>query len=189
MILLTGASASGKTETAKALMALFGLGKVVTHTTRPMRQGERDGIDYHFVTKQEFLKLKSMDFFVETTEYNGNYYGTSKPEIGDNKVLIVETSGARVFLSLNDPRIVAFRLIASQEMRALRMRQRGDSEESIQARLKNDVTRFADEQFHDERLIDINTEQLSIDKVASLVYRSYRTRLSELGEANGPKLR
>ncbi|MCI2068714.1 MAG: hypothetical protein LKJ88_03980 [Bacilli bacterium] len=180
MILLTGASASGKTETAKMLKVLFGINKVVTHTTRPMRPGEKDGVDYHFVTKQEFLELKKMNFFVETTEYNNNYYGTSKPEIADDKVVIVETSGARVFLGLNNPRIVAFRLLASKEMRAERMAQRGDSKEAIDQRLTNDVTRFADENFHDERIIEINTEKMSIEEVAKTVYEDYQKQLKVL---------
>ena len=97
MIVITGASATGKTETARVLSTLFNIKKVVTHTTRPMRKGETDGVDYHFVSKEEFLKLKDEDYFVETTTYNNNYYGTSKKEISDDKVLIVETSGAKIF--------------------------------------------------------------------------------------------
>jgi guanylate kinase len=182
MIVITGASASGKTETAKALRTLYGIHKVVTHTTRPMRPGEQDGVDYHFVTKDEFLELKKMNFFVETTEYNGNFYGTSKPEVADDKVLIVETSGARVFLSLNNPHIVFFRLLASNELRAQRMAQRGDSEASIKARLANDVTRFADDNFHDPRIININTEKMSIEEVAAEVYNTYQKTLSSLGK-------
>ena len=54
MILLAGPSASGKTEIAKILMKDFGIRKVVTHTTRPPRIGEKDGVDYHFVTREEF---------------------------------------------------------------------------------------------------------------------------------------
>ncbi len=184
MILLTGASASGKTETAKALKRLYGINKFVTHTTRQKREGEIDGIDYHFVTKEEFLRLKAMDYFVETTEYNGNFYGTSKPEIGDNKVVIVETSGAKVFLGLNNPHIIAFRLIAPQSMRAQRMANRGDAPAAIQERLTNDVTRFADEQFKDERLINVDTAKLSIDEVAEFVYKTYQQKLKEVDNKN-----
>jgi len=178
MIVLTGASASGKTETAKELTALFGIKKVVTHTTRPKRQGEIDGVDYHYVTKEEFLKLKSQNFFVETTEYNGNFYGTSRPEISENKVLVVETSGAKVFLGLNDPEIILFRLICSQDNRAIRMAQRGDSCSSIKERLTNDVTRFADNMFKDERIININTDSIPVEEVAKIVYSKYEKLLA-----------
>jgi guanylate kinase len=145
-----------------------------------MRQGERNGVDYHFVTKGDFLDLKAKDFFIETTEYNGNFYGTSKPEVADNKVLIVETSGARVYLSFGDPRIILFRLIASNKTRAMRMAQRGDNPNDIEKRLENDVTRFADSQFKDERIIDIDTENLSIPEVATKIYSIYQAKLKEI---------
>lgn len=183
MIVITGASASGKTETARVLKTLFGISKVVTHTTRPIRFGERDGVDYHFVTRERFLELRSQDFFVETTEYNGNFYGTSKSEIADNKVLIVETSGARVFLGLNNAKIVVFRLLASKKKRYSRMLERGDSLESIQQRLDQDVTWFADSQFNDSHIINIDTEDLTLEQVANRIYMDYQERLFELKQA------
>ncbi len=180
MIVITGASASGKTETARVLNTLYGIKKVVTHTTRDMRKGEVNDVDYHFVSKEKFLELKEEDFFVETTTYNGNYYGTSKKEIEDNKVLIVETSGAKVFLSLNDPRIVLFRLIASKDMRYSRMLERGDNLESIKQRLDKDVTWFADANFNDDRIINIDTESLTLREVADRIVELYHAKLTEL---------
>jgi len=179
MIVITGASASGKTETAKELTSLFGIKKVVTHTTREKRVGEIDGVDYHFVSKDEFLKLKSQDYFVETTEYNGNYYGTSKKEIADNKVLVVETNGARVFLSLQDPHIFLYRLHASLQARKLRMLQRGDDKKIIEQRLVKDVTRFADDQLKSDRIYEINTEVHSIKDVATIIYNNYNSKIKD----------
>ncbi len=180
MILITGASASGKTETAKELGVLFGIKKVVTHTTRNKRVGEVDGIDYHFVTKEEFNQLKALDVFVETTIYNNNYYGTSKKEIADDKVLVVETSGARVFLGLKDEHIMVYRLHASNQTRATRMRNRGDKEEDIQKRLINDVTRFADDQLKDDRIYEIDTEKYDIKGVAEIIYKHYSNYLQHV---------
>ena len=180
MIVITGASATGKTETARVLSTLFNIKKVVTHTTRPMRKGETDGVDYHFVSKEEFLRLKNEDYFVETTTYNNNYYGTSKKEISDDKVLIVETSGAKVFLSLNDPHIIVFRLLASKDMRYSRMLERGDSLESIKQRLEKDVTWFADNNFIDERIITIDTENLTLSQVAEKIHSRYIEELSKI---------
>ena len=179
MIIITGASATGKSETAKVLRTLYGINKVVTHTTRKMRQGETNDIDYHFVTKEEFERLLKEDFFVEHAEYNGNYYGTSRPEIADNKVLIVETSGAKTFLALNDPHIVVFRLLASKDMRYSRMLERGDDLASINKRLENDVTWFADNQFEDPRIITINTEYLTLAQVAEEMYKLYNTIINK----------
>ncbi|MFA6796142.1 MAG: hypothetical protein WCR63_01000 [Bacilli bacterium] len=182
MIVITGASATGKTETARVLKTLYGIQKVVTHTTRPMRIGEIADVDYHYVTKEEFLKLKSEGKFVETTEYNNNFYGTSKAEIAPNKIVIVETSGARVFLGLNDPSIVVFRLLASRKLRHSRMLERGDSLESIKSRLENDVTCFDDSALKDPRIINIQTANLTIEEVARKIYNTYTKIIDNLSQ-------
>ena len=97
MIVLVGASASGKTEIAKLIIKNHGFEKMVTTTTRPMRIGEVRDVDYHFLTKEEFLKRKDNNDFLETTLYNGNYYGTQRSDVGDNKVVIVEIEGANIY--------------------------------------------------------------------------------------------
>ena len=145
MIVLVGPSASGKTEAAKLLYSIYGIKKVITHTTRPMRIGEKDDVDYHFVSKEEFLKLKEKNYFIETTLYNGNYYGTSKSEVSDNKVLIVDPNGVKSILSLNDPRIIIFRLNADSTTRFNRMIIRGDSIENIEQRITKDKDVFSED--------------------------------------------
>ena len=57
MVILVGASASGKTEVARYLQAVYGMRKATTTTSRPPRKGERDGIDYFFVSKEDFERL------------------------------------------------------------------------------------------------------------------------------------
>ncbi len=182
MIVITGASATGKTETAKELGSLYDIKKVVTHTTRAKRIGEIDDVDYHFVTKEQFLQLEKEGAFVETTEYNNNFYGTTKKEIADNKVVVCETNGARVWLSCKDPRIVVYRLHASLQARALRMKQRGDDPILIEERLKNDVTRFADDQLKSNKIFEIDTEKYSIKEVANIIYNDYINYLKSLND-------
>ena len=57
MLILVGHSASGKTEIANELKRDYDMKKIITYTTRPIRVNEVNGIDYHFVTEEEFLKL------------------------------------------------------------------------------------------------------------------------------------
>ena len=57
--------------------------KGVTHTSRKMRPGEKEGYNYYYVTEEEFLKLKDNNGLVEHNFYNGNYYGLSKKELED----------------------------------------------------------------------------------------------------------
>lgn len=176
MIILVGASASGKTEVAKLLAKRYGIVKAITTTTRSMRVGERDGVDYFFITKEEFLKRKASNNFVETTQYNGNYYGCSKSQIEDTKAVIVDPNGLKSFLKLNNPSVVTFYLHASDDVRAKRMRSRGDLESSIASRLEGDKVEFAKEKIAPTDFV-ISTDDKTLDEVTELVYKSYKSKL------------
>lgn len=177
MILLAGPSASGKTEIAKILMKDFGIRKVVTHTTRSPRIGEKDGVDYHFVTREGFNHLLKDGQFVETTSFNGNLYGSSKKEVADDKVLIVDPIGLKTYLSLHDPRIVSFYFDTSEQTRKERMLSRGDSEEAIESRIQNDREAFKDVA---KTTFRIQNESGSLEELAQKVYRLYREELAKL---------
>lgn len=79
LIIITGATVSGKdTVVAALLKAHPSWKKVVTTTTRPIRPGEIDGEDYYFISVEAFQEMKEKDEFLETVEYAGNNYGTTK---------------------------------------------------------------------------------------------------------------
>ena len=173
MIVLIGASASGKTEIAKRLGILFGIKKAVTHTTRSPRVGERNHVDYHFVSQEEFLRLKKEDAFVETTYYNGNYYGCSKAEIGVDKVVIVDPSGLLSFLALKDKSIITFLLSCDEKTRKERMEKRLDDAHAIESRLENDRVAFAKENVAPTDF-EIDTSDKGIDELTKLIYDLYK---------------
>lgn len=177
MIVLVGKSASGKTEVAKELASLYGTKKAITHTTRAMREGERQDVDYHFVSEEQFLQLKKENAFVETTEYNGRHYGCSKKEIADDKCVVVDPNGLKAFQSLHDPSVITFYLEAKPETRERRMAERGDKPMDIQQRLTNDEQTFQGV----ENLTDfrIQTDDLSIEEVARLVKKDYDQTLNK----------
>ena len=180
MIVLVGASASGKTEIAKALGTLFHIKKVVTHTTRAPRVNETNHIDYHFVSKEEFLQLKEENAFVETTCYNGNFYGTSKKEVAKDKVVVIDPQGLKSFLALNDPSIITFLLSCDESVRKARMESRKDDPAAIASRLENDRKAFAKENvaktdFEIDTSIDGVT--LLAEKVFELYQQEYKRRL------------
>ncbi len=177
MIVLVGASASGKTEVAKYLKKHYDIKKVVTHTTRTPRTNEVDGIDYHFVTKTTFLKLKKDNFFVEVTEYNHNYYGTSKNEVADDKVLIVDPNGLASFLALKDPKIVTFYLKADDDIRLERMLSRGDDRGDALERIACDKDDFA---FDKVKMCHyfIDSNKLNISEMAEEIINLYRNHLN-----------
>ena len=70
MLVLVGPSASGKSAIVKYLMKNYGLEKFITCTTRPLRVGEVNGVDYYFLTNDEFSKYYEANQFIETVFYN-----------------------------------------------------------------------------------------------------------------------
>jgi len=180
MIILTGPSASGKTATCLYLQSHYGIRKVITHTTRPIRKGEKNNVDYHFVTVEEFLRLKEANAFIETVQFNGNYYGTSREEVKLDRCLAVEFNGAKTYASLQDPHIVIFLLTLDKKVRLARMQGRGDDPEKIRSRIENDEKCFTLDPSI-SRIIDctIDTEKLGIPEVADTVYENYLRILKE----------
>lgn len=180
MILLCGPSASGKTEVAKLLREKYGIVKAITHTSRTPRVGEKDGVDYFFVSKEKFASLIPQGFFVENTLYNNNYYGCSKAQINDNKCVVVDPNGLKSFLALKDRSIVTFFLEASEETREKRMHGRGDKEADIAKRIAIDRTDFASSVVAPTDF-RIQTDQKSLEEIADEVYHKYLATLHSRG--------
>lgn len=101
LIVISGPSGSGKGTVVKVLKEIMpGLGVSVSATTRLPREGEREGVEYYFVTRDEFERMLSEDEILEHTTYCNNYYGTPKKEAeritgeGRDLVLEIEVDGA-----------------------------------------------------------------------------------------------
>ncbi len=180
MILLIGASASGKTEIAHRLSSAYGIAKAITHTSRPLRKGEKNGVDYFFVSDEEFLKLKEKDSFVETTFYNGHYYGCSKAQVADDRCIVLDPNGLVSFLKLGDSHIIPFYLHASEQTRRYRMKIRGDKDENIESRIQNDRLAFSKEKIAKEA-IAIDTENKTIPELAETIFLIYKEELAKRG--------
>lgn len=104
LILLIGCMASGKDTILKEMINEGYAEPVISHTSRPMRKGEKDGIEYHFVSAEEMLKMKENNEFIEFKSYKAAnnekwYYGVNKNSLekglSKNYILIVDISGMR----------------------------------------------------------------------------------------------
>jgi guanylate kinase len=102
LLVLSAPSGGGKTTIAKKLLQVRkDLGYSVSATTRATRNGERDGEDYHFLSREEFERRRDQGEFLEWAEYGAQLYGTLKREIdrifgeGRHAVLDIEVEGAR----------------------------------------------------------------------------------------------
>lgn len=151
LLVLCGKSCSGK-DTIKKELVKMGMKTVVTYTTRPPRENETDGVDYHFITKREFQEKDLGGFFMETTSYNVGmgetwYYGSAKEDFTDDaedKVIIVNPFGLSYIRAYAPVNPIVFYLMASEETRRDRLNQRGDSESEMERRLKADDRDFKD---------------------------------------------
>lgn len=89
VLAIVGKSASGKDYLAKILTKeIPHVTPIVSWTTRPPREGEKEGVDYHFVSKEEFLAAKHKGEFLEWSSFNGWYYGTPHSAIETNHVYV-----------------------------------------------------------------------------------------------------
>lgn len=146
MLILVGKSAVGKDTIQKELINL-GYKPVVSYTTRPPRYNEVDGIAYHFISKEEFLKKKQEGFFAETTSYNvasGDTwcYGSAIEDLAKDKVMIVNPEGLKQIKKIKTLNPIAFYLMADEETIWNRLRKRGDDIEEARRRLNADDIDF-----------------------------------------------
>jgi guanylate kinase len=149
LLVLSAPSGGGKTSIAKMLLqGRDDLGYSVSATTRPMRPGERDGVDYHFISRDEFERRAKAGEFIEWATYAGELYGTLKSEIerifaqGRHAVLDVEIEGARQIRRNFENSLLLFVLPPSADVLLSRLTGRNTEDPAI---LKERVIRAAEE--------------------------------------------
>jgi len=144
VFVITGPSGVGKGTLIRGLMARVPeLELSVSATTRAPRAGEKDGVDYHFLPREEFDRRVAAGDFVEHADYAGRSYGTLRSELEDRVasgvpvVLEIEVQGARQVRGAMPEAVQVF--IAPPSLRALRNRLTGrgtDDEEEVERRLQ-----------------------------------------------------
>lgn len=144
LIIVSGPSGAGKSALVSAVLALLpGLSFSVSYTTRAPRGNERDGVEYHFVSKPEFEALIQNGDLLEWAEVYGNYYGTARKFIDDrlregNDVLLdIDVQGARTIRAKRSDAIGIFIMPPSYQVLRARLETRSlDKEYIIEQRLK-----------------------------------------------------
>ncbi len=145
LFVISAPSGTGKSTLCHRLMEeTQNVGFSVSHTTRPPRRGEVDEVDYHFVSKEEFMNMVDQGGFLEWAKVHDNFYGTSRAsvmsmiEAGQDVLLDIDVQGAMQVRKVIPEAILIFILPPSLEILEQRLRNRGtDSEETIRLRLKN----------------------------------------------------
>jgi guanylate kinase len=149
LLVLSSPSGGGKTSIAKSLLqGRDDLGYSVSATTRPIRPKEKDGVDYYFLTRAEFIRRRDAGEFVEWATYGGELYGTLRSEIerifarGRHAVLDIEIEGARQIRASFPNSVHLFVLPPSAEVLVSRLTGRNTEPASV---VRERIQRAADE--------------------------------------------
>lgn len=179
---IMGASGVGKDELGKRFSEELFYTKLVSTTTREMREGEQQGVDYNFVTPQEMESIS----LLEQVEYAGNTYGYSRSMIdailhkGDTAYTIATLSGYEAIKKYAGSKhsVIGIYLLADEETLKYHMAKRGDSLESIKKRITVDLKRVQEE-VNQLKSYDSSYEYLLFD-IAELNANEVFTGIKEL---------
>lgn len=171
ILLVSGPSGSGKTTLCRRLADEGEVVYSTSCTTRPAREGEKNGHDYHFLSREEFEQRITAGDFIEYAEVHGNLYGTLKSEvmdhisIGKDVVMDIDVQGADLVRSCSEPVInnalvELFVMPPSEEELLARLTGRGtDSDSVISLRMKNAINEMDHWQKYTYRLISATREE------------------------------
>ena len=145
LFILSAPSGAGKSTLCRAVKDRFpDIMYSISYTTRPLRKGEQNGVDYHFIADDEFEKGIAQGRWAEWAEVHGNYYGTSADLLsraltgGKDILLDIDVQGMRQITKRYPAGITIFIMPPSLEILRHRLEIRGsDGPESIAVRLKN----------------------------------------------------
>lgn len=151
LFIIAAPSGAGKTSLVKALLDVTDdISVSVSHTTRPMRPGEQDGVDYHFTDVDTFKQMIDQDAFLENAQVFDNFYGTAQANIeeklhaGEDVILEIDWQGAAQVRKIMPGCVSIFILPPSRQELEKRLTGRGtDSEEVIARRMRDAVNEIS----------------------------------------------
>jgi guanylate kinase len=179
ILIISGPSGSGKSSIINYILSEVDNATLsVSTTSRQIRENEIDGMDYNFVSKDEFEAMIKDGRFLEYEEVHGNYYGTDREfveealEFGKLLVFDVDTRGMdSIYKVFSDITVTLFLTTPSKEILEERLRNRGtESEEQVQKRLNNAIGEMRDLEKFDYFIINDDLERAKEEaiKVAEL---------------------
>lgn len=186
LIILSGPSGVGKGTVRRYIMDNYNLqlSYSISMTTRLPRDKEVDGVDYYFVSKEEFQKNIDDGNFLEWEEFVGNRYGTPKNKVeelrnkGKNVFLEIEVNGAlKVLSKVNDDRVISFFLMPPS-INALEnriRRRKTESEEIIKERLEKGQKEMSMSVYYDHVVLNDSVERAS-QEIVDLIKKKLKER-------------
>lgn len=186
LIILSGPSGVGKGTVRRYIMDNFNIKLTysISMTTRAPRDKEVDGVDYYFVSKEEFQKNIDEGNFLEWEEFVGNRYGTPKSKVeelrnqGKHVFLEIEVNGAtEVMNKVNDDRVISFFLMPpTLDALEQRIRRRKtEAEDVIQERLQKGVNEMGKASQYDHIILNDDVARAS-QEIVDLIKKKIRQR-------------
>jgi len=162
LFVVSAPSGAGKTTLCKEILKyISNLQHSISYTTRTARPSEVDGIDYHFVSVEEFKRMIYEDAFIEWAVVHGNYYGTSRKELMDllargvDVILDIDPQGAKQIKKRFTNGVFIYILPPSfEDLRQRLMVRKGDSPDEIRRRLENASKEAKDYRMYDYLIIN-----------------------------------
>ncbi len=171
LIVISAPSGTGKTTLCKELLMRFSdMSYSVSFTTRAQRGGEVKGVDYTYISVEEFLERKEKGEWVEWAEVHGNYYGTSRRlldwelDAGKDVLLDIDVQGAVQVMEKMPDCVTIFIAPPSLEELKRRLVGRGtDADEDVKKRLANAVEELAKKDLYRHIIVNDDLEQAKKD--------------------------
>jgi guanylate kinase len=192
LFIVSAPSGAGKTTIVRRMVETTpGVGLSRSYTSRPTRAGEREGVDYNFVSLARFVELREAGTFLEWAEVFGDFYGTGRPDTearlssGEDLVLVIDVQGARKVRAAGVESVGIFLMPPSFGLLEQRLRGRSrDPEPAILRRLataREEIKAFVE---YDHLVVNDEIEPC-VDRLRAVVMaeRSRRDRMTAEAEA------
>jgi guanylate kinase len=189
ILIISAPSGAGKTTLCRALLKRFpNMKESVSYTTRAPRAGEAHGVDYFYVSREEFQRMIDSEAFAEWAEVHGNMYGTALATIeearknGVDLVLDIDCQGARRLKEQIERCVYVFILPPSMEELRNRLEKRSsDAQEAIDRRIERAAVEIREARWYDFIIINDNFEK-AFEELSCIVTANSRRTFRMLGQ-------
>ncbi len=185
LVVLSGPSGVGKTAISETVIERGNYVRAITATTRSPRDGEQDGIDYHFLSREAFEERLGEGGFLEYAEVHGNLYGSPRADIEKQQqqahavLLLIDVQGAKTLREQDVDALHVFLEPPGLEELQRRLADRGDeSSEEMELRLENARAELEQKNNYDHCVVNDDLEQAA-DRLVRILEEEWQRRVGQ----------